>query len=66
MSRGVGRNGGRIERHEKVKEGDSTRLEDTWKKERKNDIMHERRDTTAEQLQEKDKCAAKCQGYLIH
>ena len=29
--------------------------------------MHERRATTAEQLQEKDKhCTVKCQGYLIH
>lgn len=28
--------------------------------------MHERMDTTAEQLWEKDKHAVKCQGYLIH
>lgn len=66
MSKGVGRNGGCTERYKKVKEGESTRREDTGKKELKNDIMHERRDTTAEQFQEKDKCAVKCQGYLIH
>lgn len=35
--------------------------------EQESDRMHERRGTTAEQLQEKDKrCAVKCQGYLIH
>lgn len=34
--------------------------------EQESDRMHERRDTTVEQLQEKDKRAVKCQGYLIH
>lgn len=34
--------------------------------EQESDRLHERRDTTAEQLQEKDKHAVKCQGYLIH
>lgn len=37
------------------------------KQEQESNRMHERRDTTAVQLQEKDKrCAVKCQGYLIH
>lgn len=35
-------------------------------REQESDRMQERRDKTAEQLQEKDKCAVKCQGYLIH
>lgn len=35
-------------------------------REQENDRMYERRDTTPEQLQEKDKRAVKCQGYLIH
>lgn len=35
--------------------------------EQESNRMHERRGTTVEQLQEKDKCCAvKCQGYLIH
>lgn len=34
--------------------------------EQESDRMHERRGKTAEQLQEKDKCAVKCQGCLIH
>lgn len=36
-------------------------------REQESDRMHERRGTTAEQFQEKDKrCAVKCQGYSIH
>lgn len=42
------------------------RGEATQGKEQGSDRMHERRETTAEQLQEKDKRAVKCQGYLIH
>lgn len=42
------------------------RGEATRGKEQGSDRMHERRETTAEQLQEKDKRAVKCQGYLIH
>lgn len=39
----------------------------TQQKEQESNITHERRATTAEQLQEKDKhCTVKCQGYLIH
>lgn len=37
------------------------------KQEQESNRMHERTDTTAVQLQEKDKrCTVKCQGYLIH
>lgn len=51
--------------------GNSVRPEGPWKsnateRTRESDRMHERRDTTAEQLREKDKRAVKCQGYLIH
>ncbi len=35
-------------------------------KEQESNRMHEKRDTRAEQLQEKDKRAVKCQGYLSH
>lgn len=46
--------------------GQKARGKAMQEKEQESDRMHERRGTTAEQLQEKDKCAVKCQGYLIH
>lgn len=54
------------------REGDIARGQKAQRKEEQeeehaDDWMHERRGTTMEQLQEKDKrCAVKCHGYLIH
>lgn len=53
-------------REEGVARGQKAHGKAMQEKEQESDRMHERRDTTAEQLQEKDKRAVKCQGYLIH
>lgn len=56
-----------MEREEGIARGQEAHGKAMREKEQERDGVHERRGTTAEQLQEKDKrCAVKCQDYLIH